>query len=231
MGFLKRYWWKILTTLILLWVIVGGMLIKIPAIPKLNESARNLFYHVPMWYVMIICFLVSAIYAVLFLAKKEAKYDLISLEFIRVGIYFGILGMITGMIWANVAWGKPWSNDPKQVGAALCLLTYFAYLVLRNSIQNKNNEASISAVYNIFAFALIIPLLFIIPARFESLHPASGQESGPLEALYDSAKEFRKVSVPAMIGWILLGVWLFDIRWRIKKIELKKSWKKQNQPK
>ncbi len=224
MLFLKKYWWKILTVLILSWVIVGGMLIEIPAIPKLGESARNLFYHVPMWYVMIVCFLISAINALRFLSKKNELYDAMSLEFVNVGIFFGCLGMLTGMVWASGTWGKAWSNDPKQIGAGLCLLTYFAYMVLRNSIQNKKNIATISAVYNVFAFALIVPLLFIIPARFESLHPASG-ESNPLQALYEQASAFRKVSLPAMLGWVLLGIWIYNIRIRIKKLELSKKWK------
>lgn len=223
MQFFKQYWWKLLTVLLLSWVIIGGMLVDIPAIPKLNESARNLFYHVPMWYVMIICFLVSAINALRYLSKKDPILDTMSLELVNVGVVFGCLGMVTGMIWASGTWGKPWSNDPKQIGAGLCLLTYFAYLVLRNSIQNKKNVATISAVYNVFAFALIVPLLFIIPARFESLHPASG-DSNPLGALYDAASEFRKVSLPAMIGWTMLGFWIYDIRIRIKKLEILRKW-------
>lgn len=224
MAFVKKYWWKVLTVLIMLWVLIGGMLIDIPAIPKLSESARNLFYHVPMWYVMIICFLLSAINSLRYLSKKNELYDQMSLEFVNIGLVFGWLGMITGMIWASGTWGKPWSNDPKQIGAGLCLLTYLAYLVLRNSIQNRKNVATISAVYNVFAFALIVPLLFIIPARFESLHPASG-ESNPLEALYSQAADFRKVSIPAMFGWVMLGIWIYNIRIRIKKLELLKKWK------
>lgn len=214
---MAKYWWKILCALLLLYIIIGGMLFPVPAIPKLNESARNLFYHVPMWYVMIVCFLVSSIYALKYLRSHHIKNDIISKEFVLVGIGFGVLGMITGMEWANIAWGAPWSNDPKQVGAALCLLVYFAYIVLRNSIKSNEKQASLSAVYNVFAFALLVPLLFIIPAHFKSLHP--GTDSKPFEALYTQASAFRKVSVPAMFAWILLGVWVFDLRIRTKKLE------------
>ncbi len=214
---MAKYWWKILCVLLLLYIIIGGILLPIPAIPKLNESARNLFYHVPMWYVMIVCFLVSSIYALKFLRKNQIKDDLISKEYVLVGIGFGCLGMITGMEWANIAWGAPWSNDPKQVGAALCLLVYFAYIVLRNSVKDPDKQARLSAVYNVFAFALLVPLLFIIPAHFKSLHP--GTDSKPFEALYTQAAGFRRVSVPAMVAWILLGVWVFNLRIRTKKLQ------------
>jgi heme exporter protein C len=63
---------------------------------------------------------------------------------------------------------------------------------------------------------LLVPLLFIIPAHYKSLHP--GTDSKPFEALYTQAAEFRKISIPAMIGWILLGVWIFDLRYRTKKL-------------
>jgi heme exporter protein C len=214
---MAKYWWKILCVILLGYTLIGGILFPVPAIPKLNESARNLFFHVPMWYVMIVCFLISSIYALKYLRGNRAANDQISLEFVRVGIGFGILGMLTGMEWASIAWGAPWSNDPKQVGAALCLLVYFAYLVLRNSVRDTDKQARLAAVYNVFAFALLVPLLFIIPAHFKSLHP--GTDSKPFEALYSQAAGFRRVSVPAMFAWTLLGIWIFDLRYRLRKLE------------
>ncbi|MEN9339821.1 MAG: cytochrome c biosis protein CcsA [Bacteroidota bacterium] len=214
---MAKYWWKILCVILLLYIFSGGILLSVPAIPKLNESARNLFYHVPMWYVMIVSFLISAVYALKYLRSNQVKYDLMSKEFVINGIVFGCLGMLTGMEWASVAWGAPWSNDPKQVGAALCLLTYFAYLVLRNSVKDPQKQARLAGVYNVFAFALLVPLLFIIPAHFKSLHP--GTDSKPFEALYTQAAEFRRLSIPAMLGWILLGVWISQLRIRIRKLE------------
>lgn len=213
---MKKYWWKVVCAVLLGYILVAGILMPVPVIPKLNESARNLFFHVPMWYVMIICFLVSAVYALKFLRSNQIGHDTRSQEYVRVGIGFGILGMLTGMEWASVAWGSPWSNDPKQVGAALCLLVYFAYMVLRNSVKDPAKQARLSAVYNVFAFALLVPLLFIIPAHFKSLHP--GTDSKPFEALYTQAAQFRKVSVPAMFAWILLGVWIADLRIRFLKL-------------
>jgi heme exporter protein C len=89
-------------------------------------------------------------------------------------------------------------------------------MVLRNSVKDPAKQARLSAVYNVFAFALLVPLLFIIPAHFKSLHP--GTDSKPFEALYTQAAQFRKVSVPAMFAWILLGVWIADLRIRFLKL-------------
>jgi heme exporter protein C len=218
---MAKYWWKILCVLILLYVIVMGILIEIPYLPQLKESIRNLFYHVPMWYVMLFSFLMSFIYAIIYLRKNEEKYDIMSQEFVNTGIWFGCFGMVTGMEWAYIQWGAPWSNDPKQVGAALTLLIYFAYSVLRNSVKEEDKRARLAAVYNIFSFALVIPLVYLVPAHFASLHP--GSDNKPFEALKTQDHMLRYVSLPAMVGWILLGLWVFDIRYRTRKIQLKQS--------
>jgi heme exporter protein C len=218
---MAKYWWKILCVLILLYVIVMGILIEIPYLPKLKESIRNLFYNVPMWYVMLFSFLMSFIYAIIYLRKNEEKYDIMSQEFVNTGIWFGCFGMVTGMEWAYIQWGAPWSNDPKQVGAALTLLIYFAYSVLRNSVKEEDKRARLAAVYNIFSFALVIPLVYLVPAHFASLHP--GSDNKPFEALKTQDHMLRYVSLPAMVGWILLGLWVFDIRYRTRKIQLKQS--------
>jgi heme exporter protein C len=218
---MAKYWWKILCVLILLYVIVMGILIEIPYLPKLKESIRNLFYHVPMWYVMLFSFLMSFIYAIIYLRQNEEKYDIMSQEFVNTGIWFGCFGMVTGMEWAYIQWGAPWSNDPKQVGAALTLLIYFAYSVLRNSVKEEDKRARLAAVYNIFSFALVIPLVYLVPAHFASLHP--GSDNKPFEALKTQDHMLRYVSLPAMVGWILLGLWVFDIRYRTRKIQLKQS--------
>lgn len=217
MVFLKKYWWKILCIIILMYVVGVGMLIEIPYLPKLKESIRNLFYHVPMWYVMLFSFLMSMIYSIVYLKKNEIKYDSISFEFVNVGLWFGMLGMLTGMEWAAIQWGAPWSNDPKQIGAALTLLIYFAYAILRQSVPDEQKRARLAAVYNIFSFALLIPLVYIIPAHVSSLHP--GSDNKPFEALKTQHHLLRYVSLPAMLGWILLGLWVVDIKLRIKKLE------------
>jgi heme exporter protein C len=214
----KKYWWKVLCALLLGYTVVAGMLLEIPYLPKLKESIRNLFYHVPMWYVMLVCFLMSLVYSIIYLNKNEMKYDTISNEYVNTGIWFGCFGMVTGMEWASIQWGSPWSNDPKQIGAALTLLVYFAYSILRNAIPEEDKKARIAAVYNIFSFALIIPLIYLVPAHFASLHP--GSDNKPFEALKTQDHHLKYVSIPAFIGWVLLGFWVFDIRYRIKKLSI-----------
>lgn len=217
---MKKSWWKILTVLLLLYTLVGGLLLDVPRLAILNETIRALYFHVPMWFGMVLMFLVSVVYSVRYLSSQSRQHDLMAVEFANAGIVFGILGMLTGMMWAHFTWGEAWSGDPKQNASAIALLIYFAYLVLRNALEDDQQRARIGAIYNIFAFAAMIPLLFILPRLTDSLHPGNGGNPG--FNAYDLDSKLRAVFYPAVIGWTLLGAWMATLRVRIRVLMEKK---------
>lgn len=211
---MKRTWWKLLCVLLLFYVIIGGLLMDVPRLHILNESIRNTFFHAALWPSMMVLLLISCIYSILYLVRPSEKWDIGASEFAKTGILFGVLGLVTGMIWAKFTWGSAWSGDPKQNNAAIALLIYFAYQVLRGSIKDPQQTARISAVYNIIAFATLIPLLYILPAQTDSLHPGSGGNAtfGDI----DLDNRLRAVFYPALFAWTLLGTWLASLGIRIK---------------
>lgn len=211
---MKKHWWKVLAALLLVFTVVAGMLSEVPRLAILNETIRNLYFHVPMWFGMIIILLVSFIYSIKYLKTPSTRNDVIAAEAAKVGILFGVLGIVTGMEWAKFTWGDYWSNDPKQNASAIGLLIYFAYLVLRSSFNEQQQRARISAVYNIFAFAALIPLLFILPRMTDSLHPGNGGNPGFNS--YDLDNRLRAVFYPAVLGWTLLGIWIVNIKSRLE---------------
>src|SRR5690606_13030376 len=133
--------------------------------------------HIPMWFAMLSLYFVSVVYSIRYLGSGNSKDDLVAVEAVNTGILFCILGLLTGMLWANITWGEPWPNDPKLNGSAIATLMYLAYLVLRNALDEEQKRAKISAVYNIFAFPIMIVLLYILPKLTDSLHPGSGGNS------------------------------------------------------
>jgi heme exporter protein C len=207
---------KWLTVILLIYSCTAGLLLDVPRLSIVNETIRSLYFHVPMWFGMVVLFLASTIHAVRYLMKSNPDSDIRSVEFANVGTLYGVLGILTGMVWANYTWGSPWHGDPKQNGAAVALLVYLAYFVLRGSLQSEEQRARLSAVYNIFAFAAMIPLIFIIPRLTSSVHPGSGGNPG--FNMYDLDGRMRLVFYPAVLGWILLGYWIATLRIRIRKI-------------
>lgn len=204
-----------MTVVLLIYLHIGGLLFDVPRLNILNETIRALYFHTPMWFAMVLLYAVSVAYAIAYLNRPLSNYDIKSEVFAWVGTIFGILGMLTGMLWAKFAWGAFWHGDPKQNGAAIALLVYLAYFVLRGSLESAEQKARLSAVYNIFAFAAMIPLIFIIPRLTSSMHPGSGGNPG--FNMYDLDFRMRLVFYPAVLGWILMGIWIATliVRYRL----------------
>lgn len=189
-----------------------------PFLNILEETIRNLFFHVPMWFGMMLLLTVSVVYSIRALRRpQEISHDIAAHSFASVGLLYGFLGITTGAMWAAFTWGTPWSWDVKQNTAAVALLIYMAYFVLRGSIEDADKKARISAIYNIFAFAALFPLLYIIPRMADSMHP--GAQGNPGFNTYDLDSNMRLVFYPAVLGWILLGVWIATLLWRMRLVE------------
>jgi heme exporter protein C len=167
MKIIYNMWWKLLAVVLVMYTLIAGLLIPVPAKYLLNETIRNLYFHVPMWFAMFTVFSISVFYSIKYLA----------------------------------------------------FLLYCAYLVLRNSIDEEQKRAKIAAIYNIFAFPIMIVLLVVLPRMTDSLHPGSGGNPG--FNAYDMDKNMRYVLYPALIGWSFLGVWIATLRYRMRLIEYK----------
>lgn len=187
----------------------------------LYESIRNVFYHVPMWFGMQLILIISLIYSIRYLSSGKTIDDIVASQAVNVSLLCAALGLLTGMMWANYTWGAPWPNDPKLNGAAVGVLIYLAYVVLRGAIQDPQKKARISAVYNIFALVIFVLFIFIIPRITDSLHPGNG--GNPAFSKYDLDNHMRMFFYPAVIGWTLLFIWILSLCIRIRILELKKE--------
>jgi heme exporter protein C len=221
---MRKSWWKILCVAILIYTVTAGLLFSVPAREILHETIRNLFFHVCMWFSMMILFTTSVVYSIKYLRTQRLSDDIYAVNFAKVGILLGILGYATGAVWARYTWTEfadatQIFTEPKLTGAAIALLIYFAYLVLRGSLTDIDKRARISAVYNIFAYAMLFPSIWILPRLMESLHP--GQGGNPGLNFNDLDSRLRLVFWPAIIGWTLLGVWITSLKIRFDLLKEK----------
>ena len=83
---------------------------------------------------------ISAINSYYYISKGRINYDIKSNEYANVGVFFGILGIISGMLWAKFTWGTYWTNDPKLNGSALGLLIYFSYFAVSLKIEKSDTK-------------------------------------------------------------------------------------------
>lgn len=201
-------------------VILIGFTIRIPSIDILQESARNLFLHVPMWPTMFVSFLTSFVYSFRYLNKPDLLFDRKAETATQVGILFGILGLLTGSVWARFTWGAWWTfAEPKMNLAALGLMIFVAYFLLRQAFDDPEKRAKVSAVYQIFATTTIPFLFYVIPRQMNSLHP--GAEGNPAFSEV-TAVELRIIFYPAIIAFIGVAYWIMNILNRFKALDAHK---------
>ncbi|WP_018344623.1 cytochrome c biogenesis protein CcsA [Cytophaga aurantiaca] len=207
-------WWKILAFVLLMYGAIMGFMGNVPRMEQLGETIRNLYFHVPMWFAMTLFLLIAFAYSIVYLKTGNLKHDRIVVEFTRTGMFFGILGLLTGMMWAKFTWGAFWTKDPKLNAAAIAMLIYTAYMILRDAIADEDKKARITAVYNIFAFPAFMALIYIMPRLTDSLHPGNGGNPG--FNAYDRDREMNMIFYSSILGFMLLGTWITTLRVRLR---------------
>ncbi len=216
----KNNWWKIAGILLLVWVIAGGLLFGVPQLPVIHETIRSIYFHVGMWFGMIFILFAALVFSIRYLLWNNPSDDQRAYSAVLVGLLFGALGLLTGMIWARFTWGSFWVNDPKLNGAVVGVLTYLAYMVLRGSVDDADKKARLAAVYNVFAFVLFFIFIMIIPRLASaSIHP--GLDGNPALSSGDLDPMMRKVFYPAIAGWFIMAWWLFTVLFRSIRLHQK----------
>ncbi len=215
------------STFILKKIVSVDPLMTFPLVQGLGELGRNMLFHVPMSFVAFVLFLFGTIYSIIFLRKKDMKYDLQARGFSAVGLLLTFLATVTGSIWARFSWGRFWNFDPRESSILILLLIYIAYFLLRSLMEESDEKkARIAAVYNIIAFVTVPFLMFVLPRITESLHPGGAGSVAPVLNL--SGKTY---TAPTLL-WMLWGMvfvftlicfWIKDLYVRILKLEEQKN--------
>lgn len=152
---------KILYGLILasaVWL-VRNLFVILLALP--DEAAqgaiyRIFFFHLPAWFTCFTAFFAAGAASILYLIRRDARYDAFAVSAVEVGVAFTAIGLVTGMIWARIIWGIWWTWDPRLTWAFITLLVYLGYLMLRRAVEEPAERAKNSAVLCIFAFTSVV---------------------------------------------------------------------------
>jgi len=220
--------WKIFLFILLTFVLIAGISFpvvenpqawyQLPFIEGLGESAKIIFFHVPTAWLAVIGFLMSTIYSVQYLRKKNLDDDAKSYSAAQLGLIFAVIATITGAFWAKFAWGSYWSWDPRQTSIFALLLIYGALFSLRSSIESEDKRATLSAVYSIIAFVTVPFFVFIMPRIMDGLHPGSADDkvtpgAGPIvDFKMDSS--MLLIFFLSLIAFTILYYWMWKLGYK-----------------
>ena len=170
-----------LVCLLLMSINLIWMIFFTPMVP-LQEWAQKIFYlHVPIAWSGFLAYFIVMLSGIMYLVKKDLKYDRIGHSAAEIGTIFTMLVLITGPIWATPIWGQPWVWEPRLVTTLVLFLIYVGYFILRNVGLYRQRVALICAIIGIIAF-LDIPIIFASvnfwAAEIQS-HPQLGMDKQP----------------------------------------------------
>ena len=178
-------------------------LVFAPPEATMGDLYRILYVHLPAAWICYLAFTLSMICSVLFLMRRESRYDTLAGASAVLGLVFGAVTLVTGSIWANAAWGTYWNWDPRETTTLVLWVAYLGYIALKLSLENEERKAVIGSVYNILAF-VTVPLSYFSLLLFPTLHPQVVSGSGiALSPPMTLALALNVVSATVLFAYLL----------------------------
>jgi len=137
-----------------------------------GEVQRLFYIHVSAFSGAFVAFAAAVVGGIQYLRTRQTRWDTLALAGVEVGFALSLINLILGMIWARPIWNTWWTWDPRLTSAAIMILTYAAYLMLRNGIENPETRRRFASVYGILAMTTVIATLIITRIRPDTIHPA-----------------------------------------------------------
>lgn len=141
-----------------------------PTERTMGPVQRIFYIHVPSAGVAFTAFFLVFLASIIFLIKKERKWDLLAYSSAEIGLLYCTLVLITGPLWARPVWGTWWTWDPRLTTTLVLWFIYVAYLMLRNAAGGSGKGARMAAVFGIVGF-IDVPIVFMSIRWWRTIHP------------------------------------------------------------
>ncbi len=198
--------YKVLAPVTLLNIAIGlYMALKYAPTEKTMGDVQRIFYfHVPSAWVGFLAFFVVFLGSILFLLKRDPKWDGLARSSAEIGIVFTTLVLLTGPLWAKEAWGTYWVWDARLTTTLVLWLIYIGYLMLRTALDDTR-RARMAAVLGIVGF-LDVPIIYLSVTWWRTQHPTLlVGESGGLEPAMTATLMVCLLSFTFLYMWFLFA--------------------------
>jgi len=170
----------IITTAFMLTALYMALLYA-PTEQTMGDVQRIFYFHVPSAWVAFVAFGVTCFGAVMFLVRKELRWDILAASSAEIGLLFCTIALLTGTIWAKPIWGIWWTWDARLTSTLVLWLIFTSLIMLRGYIEQETKRAYLSSVVGIIGF-IDVPVVFFSIRWWRTQHPqpviAGGEDSG-----------------------------------------------------
>ena len=134
------------------------------------EVQKIFYFHVSSALTVFLAFGVTCLFSLLYLIKRNDKFDTVAVASAELGIVFCTIVLLTGPIWAKPAWNTWWNWEPRLTSTLILWLMYIGYFILRSALTGEKRKVY-SAVLGILAFLDVPIVYFSVEIWQGNLHP------------------------------------------------------------
>ncbi len=191
-----------------IFIIVAGLLfgtaiymvfIHAPTEKVMGPIQKIFYFHLSSALVAFLSFFTAFISGIVYLVRKDLKWDILGAASVEIGLVFTTLILITGILWGRPVWNAWWTWDPRLTTSLILWFIYAAYFILRSSVERQDKRASFCAVMAIVGF-VDVPIVFLSARLWRTIHPVVIR-AGSIDM------------APAMITALITALVAFAVLW------------------
>lgn len=168
----------------------------VPTITEMGIVERIFYLMAPNGWLAMLAFIVTFVGSILFLAKKQSRWDLLAQSSAEIGIVFTTVTLLIGSIWAKPMWGVWWTWEARLTATLILWFIYLAYFMVRSFATDEHRGAVFAAVVAIVGL-IDVPIIALSTTLWRGLHPPALVFKGDID--------------PRMLRTMLTGVGAFTI--------------------
>lgn len=210
--------WLSVVSLLLFAVTLGMALFFVPTEATQGDVQRIFYIHVPAFIGASVALAITLVAGIAYLRTRQVRWDALAVAGVEVGLALGLFNLVSGMIWARPIWNTWWTWSPRLTWAAIMVLAYAAYLILRSAVEDPDRRARFASVYGIVAFSTVI-MVFIIPRLTPDIHPiVVGPSVSEGEGGFNMSARMGMTFGANIVTFILMALTLVWHRFRLEQL-------------
>jgi len=185
------------------------LVLMIAPVPEGTGLEQKIFYfHVPSAISMYAAVAVCSLSSLLFLLRGSDGWDAAGRAGAEVAVLYCVIVLVTGPIWARVAWGAAWVWDPRLTGVAVLGLILGAYHLVRAVGEESPASRKLAAALGVLA-APNGYLIHMAVQMWGGQHPTVIYREGGLDDTISAV--FHLCIFTALLFCALLVWWRLDL--------------------
>lgn len=209
-------------------IVATWLVLAVAPVEEVMGPVQKIFYlHVPSALAMYLGVALCSVASLIFLLTRNKGWDAAGRTGAEVATLFCLVVLVTGPVWAYLAWGVGWVWDPRLTGVAVLGLILGSYHLVRAVSGETPAARRLAAALGVLAAPNAILIHFAV-SMWGGQHPTVIYESGGLDPTMREV--FLFCAATAAVLFAVLTWWRLDqalLGQRLEALRLRAMLEKQ----